>query len=38
HLSSQEAALDLLRCQPNKDVLLDFIKDWEAQIASPNLC
>jgi PTS system nitrogen regulatory IIA component len=38
HLSSQEAALDLLRCKPNKEVLLDFIKDWEAQIASPNLC
>lgn len=34
HLSSQEAALDLLRCKPNKEVLLDFIKDWETQVAT----
>jgi PTS system nitrogen regulatory IIA component len=37
HLSSQVAALDLLQNKPNKEVLLDFIKDWEAQITSPNL-
>ena len=33
HLSSQEAALDLLRTKPTKEVLLDFIKDWEGQVA-----
>lgn len=32
HLSSQEAALDLLRCKPSKEVLLDFVKDWESQV------
>lgn len=32
HLSSQEAALDLLRCKPSKEILLDFVKDWESQV------
>lgn len=32
HLSSHSEACDLLRLKPSKDMLLEFIRDWESQI------
>lgn len=32
HLSSQAATLDLLKTKPNKNQLLEYIKDWEGRI------
>ncbi|MBI3211889.1 MAG: PTS sugar transporter subunit IIA [Simkania negevensis] len=34
HLSSNEEALELLRCCPEKKELLEYIKEWEAKILS----
>lgn len=33
HLASQPEALDLLRTQPSKRVLLEYIKEWETQLS-----
>lgn len=35
HLSSQLHVLDFLQSKPSKDLLLNFIKEWEGQISSP---
>jgi PTS system nitrogen regulatory IIA component len=32
HLSSQPETLELLKTKPSKDVLLDYIKNWESEI------
>ena len=35
HLSNQHAAVDFLKTAPNKDQLLEFIKNWESSIPLP---
>jgi len=32
HLSSYPPALELLRSKPSKEILLSFVKDWEAKL------
>lgn len=36
HLSSQPHAVDLLRTKPAKTKLLDYVKNWEASLVSPD--
>jgi nitrogen PTS system EIIA component len=35
HLSSQPNVLEFLKTKPSKDLLLNFVKEWESQISSP---
>jgi nitrogen PTS system EIIA component len=35
HLSSQPNALEFFQTKPSKDLLLNFVKEWESQITAP---